>query len=146
MDNEFYASVKLVSGEELFSVVSVEEGTDNPLIMLQNPVIMKMVSTPEGSIVKVKTWMNIPGDDPIVIRWDKVITVTEVKDSSVITIYNNYLEDERYDINQIGEVNKTHRNDVKSKLTNKMGYISTVDDARKYLEGVYKIKKDKKES
>ncbi len=146
MDNEFYASVKLVSGEELFSVVSVEEGTDNPLIMLQNPVTMKMVSTPEGSIVKVKTWMNIPGDDPIVIRWDKVITVTEIKDNSVINIYNNYLEDERFDINQIGEVNKTHRNDVKSKLTNKMGYISTVDDARKYLEGVYKIKKDKKES
>ena len=146
MDNEFYASIKLVSGEELFSVVSVEEGTDTPLIMLQSPVTMKMVSTPEGSIVKVKTWMNIPGDDPIVIRWDKVITVTEIKDPSVITIYNNYLEDERYDINQIGEVNKTHRNDVKSKLTNKMGYISTVDDARKYLEGVYKIKKDKKES
>ena len=146
MDNEFYATIKLVSGEELFSVVSVEEGTDNPLIMLQNPVTMKIVSTPEGSIVKVKTWMHIPGDDPIVIRWDKVITVTEIKDNSVISIYNNYLEDERYDINQIGEVNKTHRNDVKSKLTNKMGYISTVDDARKYLEGVYKIKKDKKES
>ena len=146
MDNEFYASVKLVSGEELFSVVSVEEGTDNPLIMLQNPVIMKMVSTPEGSIVKVKTWMNIPGDDPIVIRWDKVITVTEIKDNSVINIYNNYLEDERFDINQIGEVNKTHKNDVKSKLTNKMGYISTVEDARKYLEGVYKTTEDKKES
>ncbi len=138
MDNEFYASIKLVSGEELLSLVSVEEGTDNPLIMLQNPVIMKMVSTPEGSIVKVKTWMNIPGDDPIVIRWDKVITVTEIKDNSVINIYNNYLEDERFDINQIGEVNKTHKNDVKSKLTNKMGYISTVNDARKYLEGIYK--------
>ena len=146
MDNEFYASVKLVSGEELFSVVSVEEGTDNPLIMLQNPVIMKMVSTPEGSIVKVKTWMNIPGDDPIVIRWDKVITVTEIKDNSVINIYNNYLEDERFDINQIGEVNKTHKNDVKSKLTNKMGYISTVNDARKYLEEIYNITQDKKES
>tara|TARA_B100000945_G_scaffold163199_1_gene130926 strand:+ start:547 stop:987 length:441 start_codon:yes stop_codon:yes gene_type:complete len=146
MDNEFYASIKLVSGEELFSMVSVEEGTDNPLIMLQNPVTMKMVSTPEGSIVKVKTWMNIPGDDPIVIRWDKVITVTEIKDNSVINIYNNYLEDERFDINQIGEVSKTHRNDVKNKLTNKMGYISTVNDARKYLEGIYKTTEDKKES
>ena len=142
MDNEFYASVKLVSGEELFSMVSVEEGTDNPLIMLQNPVIMKIVSTPEGSIVKVKTRMNIPGDDPIVIRWDKVITVTEIKDNSVINIYNNYLEDERFDINEIGEMNKPHRNDVKNKLTPKMGYISTVEDARKYLEGVYKIKKE----
>ena len=142
MDNEFYATIKLISGEEIFSVVSVEENTENPLIMLQNPVTMKMVSTPEGSIVKVKTWMNIPGEDPIVIRWDKVITVTEIKEASVITIYNNYLEDERYDINQIGEINRPHRNDVKNKLTQKMGYISTVEDARKYLEGVYKIKKE----
>ena len=142
MDNEFYATIKLISGEEIFSLVSVEENTDNPLIMLQNPVIMKMVSTPEGSIVKVKTWMSIPGEDPIVIRWDKVITVTEIKEASVINIYNNYLEDERFDINEIGEMNKPHRNDVKSKLTTKMGYISTVEDARKYLEGVYKIKKE----
>lgn len=142
MDNEFYATIKLVSGEEIFSLVSVEEDTDNPLIMLSNPVIMKMVSTPDGSIVKVKTWMSVPGEDPIVIRWDKVITVTEIKESSVINIYNNYLEDERFDINEIGEMNKPHRNDVKNKLTTKMGYISTVEDARKYLEGVYKIKKE----
>jgi len=142
MDNEFYATIKLVSGEEIFSLVSVEEDTDNPLIMLSNPVIMKMVSTPEGSIVKVKTWMSVPGEDPIVIRWDKVITVTEIKEASIINIYNNYLEDERFDINEIGEMNKPHRNDVKNKLTTKMGYISTVEDARKYLEGVYKIKKE----
>ena len=142
MDNEFYATVKLISGEELFSLVSVEENTDNPLIMLQSPVTMKMVSAPEGSIVKVKPWMNLPGDDPIVIRWDKVITVTEIKDNSVITIYNNYLEDEQFDIKEIGEITKPHRNDVKDKLTNKMGYISSVDDARKKLERIFKEKKE----
>ena len=142
MENEFYASIKLVSGEELFSLVSIEDNVDNPLILCDKPVTMKMVNTPDGSIVKVRTWMNIPGDDPVVIQWDKVITVTEIKEASVITIYNNYLEDERYDINQIGEINRPHRNDVKNKLTQKMGYISTVEDARKYLEGVYKIKKE----
>ena len=142
MENEFYASLKLVSGEEVFSLVSVEEDTDNPLILLQNPVTMKMVNTPDGSIVKVRTWMNIPGEDPIVIQWDKVITVTEIKENAVIAIYNNYLEDERFDITQIGEC----RNDVKGQLTPKMGYISTVDDARKYLEEIYNITQDKKES
>ena len=142
MENEFYASIKLVSGEELFSLVSVEENCDNPLIMLQNPVTMKMVNTPDGSIVKVKTWLNIPGEDPVVIRWDKIITVTEIKENAVISIYNNYLEDERFDITQLGEC----RNDVKGNLTPKMGYISTVNEARKYLEDIYKIKEDKKES
>ena len=142
MENEFYASIKLVSGEELFALVSVEDNVDNPLIMLQNPVTMKMVNTPDGSIVKVRTWMNIPGDDPVVIQWDKVITVTEIKENGIIAIYNNYLEDERFDISQLGEC----RNDVKGDLTPKMGYISTVNEARQYLEDIYKITEDKKES
>ncbi len=143
MENEFYATIKLVSGEEVFSLVSVEENTDNPLIMLSHPVTMKMHNTPDGSIVKVKTWMNIPGDDPVVIQWDKVITVTEIKENGVIAIYNNYLEDERFDINEIGA---PCRNDVKGKLTHKMGYIATVDDARKYLEEIYKQVDTNKES
>ena len=142
MDNEFYASLKLVSGEEVFSLVSVEENTDNPLVLLQNPVTMKIVNTPDGSIVKVRTWMNIPGDDPVVIQWDKVITVTEIKENGIIAIYNNYLEDERFDVSQLGEC----RNDVKGDLTPKMGYISTVNEARKYLEEIYNITQDKKES
>ena len=142
MENEFYASIKLVSGEELFSLVSIEDNVDNPLILCDKPVTMKMVNTPDGSIVKVRTWMNIPGDDPVVIQWDKVITVTEIKENGIIAIYNNYLEDGRFDISQIGEC----RNDVKGQLTPKMGYISTVDDARKYLEEIYKTTEDKKES
>ncbi len=142
MENEFYASIKLVSGEELFSLVSIEDNTDNPLILCDKPVTMKMVNTPDGSIVKVRTWMNIPGDDPVVIQWDKVITVTEIKENGIIAIYNNYLEDERFDISQIGEC----RNDVKGQLTPKMGYISTVDDARKYLENIFSSTEDKKES
>ena len=56
MENEFYASIKLVSGEELFSLVSIEDNTDNPLILCDKPVTMKMVNTPDGSIVKVRTW------------------------------------------------------------------------------------------
>ena len=142
MENEFYASIKLVSGEELFSLVSIEDNVDNPLILCDKPVTMKMVNTPDGSIVKVRTWMNIPGDDPVVIQWDKVITVTEIKENGIIAIYNNYLEDERFDITQIGEC----RNDVKGQLTPKMGYISTVDDARKYLEDIFSSTEDKKES
>jgi|TARA_B100000902_G_scaffold50124_1_gene56906 hypothetical protein len=142
MENEFYASIKLVSGEELFSLVSIEDNTDNPLILCDKPVTMKMVNTPDGSIVKVRTWMNIPGDDPVVIQWDKVITVTEIKENGIIAIYNNYLEDERFDISQLGEC----RNDVKGQLTPKMGYISTVDDARKYLEDIFSSTEDKKES
>jgi len=111
--------------------------------MLQSPVIMRMVNTPNGSVVKVKPWMEIPGDDPVIIKWDKIITMTEIKDSGIIAIYENYLQDERFQICEVGQEYKTN---VHDQLTQKMGYISTVNDARKYLEDIYKIKEDKKES
>jgi len=134
MEDEFYASTKLTSGEEVFALVSVEQNTENPIVMLQSPVIMRMVNTPNGSVVKVKPWMEIPGDDPVIIKWDKIITMTEIKDKAIISIYNNYLEDEKFYITKI----RSADNNVKNKLTDKMGYISTVNDARKYLEGIYK--------
>ena len=142
MEDEFYASIKLTSGEEVFALVSVEQNTDNPIVMLQNPVNMKMVNTSDGSIVKVQPWMEIPGEDPVIIKWDKIITMTEIKDTGIIAIYNNYLEDEKFHIYSVGEITTNHS----GRLTEKMGYITTVDEARKYLEDVYKIKEDKKES
>ena len=136
MVDEFYATIKLITGEEIFGLVSVEEDTENPIILITHPVTMKMINAIEGSMVKLNTWLNVPGDDPVVIKWDKVVTMTEIKDKAIISIYNNYLEDEKFYITKIGSANKD--NNVKNKLTDKMGYISTVNDARKYLEGIYK--------
>ena len=134
MVDEFYATIKLITGEEIFGSVSVEEDTENPIILITHPVNIKMINSIEGSMVKLTTWLNVPGDDPVVIKWDRVVTMTEIKDKAIISIYNNYLEDEKFYITQVG----TADNNVKNKLTDKMGYISTVNDARKYLEGIYK--------
>ena len=134
MVDEFYATIKLITGEEIFGLVSVEEDTENPIILITHPVTIKMINAIEGSMVKLNTWLNVPGDDPVVIKWDKVVTMTEIKDKAIISIYNNYLEDEKFYITKVRSVD----NNVKNKLTDKMGYISTVNDARKYLEGIYK--------
>ena len=134
MVDEFYATIKLITGEEIFGLVSVEEDTENPIILINHPVTIKMINAIEGSMVKLNTWLNVPGDDPVVIKWDKVVTMTEIKDKAIISIYNNYLEDEKFYITKVRSVD----NNVKNKLTDKMGYISTVNDARKYLEGIYK--------
>ena len=42
MGDEFHAVLKLVTGEEIFALVSVDENDGDPIIMLSNPVIMKM--------------------------------------------------------------------------------------------------------
>ena len=135
MGEEFYASIKLVTGEEIFSLISIDDNDGDPIIILQNPVIIKMINSNKGSFIKVKPWMEIPNDDFFIIKSDKIITMTEVNNSHIIKVYEKYLEDSDETSEYFGS-NQT-------KITNKMGYVSSVEDARQNLE---KIFKDLKES
>jgi hypothetical protein len=123
MENEFYASIKLVSGEEIFAIVSPTEEDDRTLLMLENPVIIEpMVSKQQGTVgYKVKPWMMIPEDDIYIIDMNKVITMTEVDDEQIIRIYQKFI-----------------KNSSRVDLDKHMGFISKVDDARKTLEKLYK--------
>ena len=137
MGEEFYAAIKLVTGEEIFSLICVDDNDGDPIIILQNPVIMKVINNHIGQYVKVKPWMEIPTDDFFIIKYDKIVTMTEVKESQMITFYERYINDEDVDIELDGKV----------QISNKMGYISSVEDARKTLENIFrKDLKDNKES
>ena len=128
MEEEFYSIIKLVSGEEIFALVSVDENDENPILVLQNPVVISTVNTPGGSMIKVKPWLNLTEESMFMIRLDKVITMIESKDQKLIDVYNNYNDE----------------SDVEEPLdgcvmpTSKMGYLSSVKDARKDLEDLFK--------
>ena len=132
MGEEFYAVLKLVSGEEIFSLIVVDNENENDtVIVLQNPVLMSTNTTANGTFIKVKPWMELPNDDIFIIGLDKVITMTESKDEKLITLYNHYNNDTNIDII-----------DKKTGLTKpnyEMGYISSVEDARRKLEKLFKI-------
>ena len=133
MEDEFYAIIKLVSGEEIFSLVVVDNNEeDDTIIVLQNPVLMWTVPTPNGTFIKVKPWMELPNEDIFMIRLDKVITMTESSDQKLIKMYNHYINDEstEYDVNGLMKPN------------HEMGYISSVSDARKKLEKVFKLNQE----
>lgn len=129
MGDEFYCSLKLISGEEIFSLIIIDENNGDPIIILQSPIMIEIMETPMGSFVKVNPWMKIPNDDFFMIKLDKVITMTEITDQSIIQIYNRYLNDESDNM-----VDK----DGKVKLSNQMGYISSVQEARARLEKLLK--------
>ena len=130
MGEEFYAIIKLVSGEEILSLIMVDENDGDPVIVLQNPVTMKAFYNHQGMHIKVKPWMEMSSDDFFMIKLDKVITMTETKDKKLIDIYNNYInEDDSIEV---------HSPSGKVKPSTKMGYISSVEDARKKLENLFK--------
>tara|TARA_Y100000114_G_scaffold34876_1_gene30391 strand:+ start:138 stop:545 length:408 start_codon:yes stop_codon:yes gene_type:complete len=129
MEEEFYSIIKLVSGEEVFALVSVDENDDNPILILQNPVVVSTITTPAGNMIKVRPWMNLTEESMFMIRLDKVITMIEAKDQKLIDVYDNYINDTETENPSI---------DGYVTPTSKMGYISSVKDARKNLEDLFK--------
>jgi hypothetical protein len=109
MEEEFYAAIKLVSGEEIFSKVCPCQEETRTLLILDNPVIMETISIKQLGVngLKLHPWMRLSNDSMFIIDMEKVITITEVVDQSVI-------------------------------VTPNMGYVSSVDEARVSLEKIYR--------
>ena len=92
-----------------------------------------MLSSPAGKYVKVKPWLELPDQDLFLIKYDKIITMSEVTDEQMIKFYTRYLSEDDIDIEIDGQVS----------LNTKMGLLTTVEDARQSLEKIFKSNKDK---
>ena len=140
MGEEFYSVIKLISGEEIFALVSIDNDQEDPIVVLQNPLVMKMMNSSKGSYIKVNRWIELSSEDIFIMRLDRILTMSESKDAKLIAIYDNFIEDEQdertIDVSQPnGEV----------EITDTMGYISSVEDARKKFEELFKINQEPKE-
>ena len=129
MGEEFYGIIKLITGEEIFAMITVEENNGSPMLLVQNPVIMKVLNNGTGQYVKVKPWLELSNEDMFIINYDRIVTMSEVKDEQMINFYQRYLEDDTLDIEIDGKVS----------INPQMGFISTVEEARKKLEELYKL-------
>ena len=126
--DEFYASLKLTSGEEILALVMVELGaTDN--LVVSNPVVCQEIRSSGSNIpmgYKFEPWMKLTDDDTFVISLEKIITVSEINSSELIDTYKDLVEHGFKATNP--------------DLTKDMGYISSVSKARDILEKLYKSK------
>jgi len=131
MGDEFYAIIKLVSGEEIMSLIMVDENDGDPVVVLQNPVTIKMVENKNTVYIKVKPWIENSSEDFFIVKLDKIITMSETTDKKMIEVYNNYIMSDGNNI-----FNDEMNGQVKP--SQKMGYISSVEDARNSLEKIFK--------
>tara|TARA_Y100001933_G_scaffold140464_1_gene139314 strand:+ start:264 stop:677 length:414 start_codon:yes stop_codon:yes gene_type:complete len=124
---DFLAVIKLVSGEEIISTVTSCEEEDRTLLLLDTPVMFESMMIRNNGIgaIKVVPWIHAASDTILILDMDKVITMSEVFDKEIIRIYNRYLNDKDRESNE-------------SIVTKDMGYLSTVTDARIFLEKLYK--------
>ena len=131
IEDDFYATIKLNSGEEVFAKVAASEEEDRTMLILHTPVTVSEIKNKGGLVgYKVEPWLKTTKDDMFIINMDNVMTLSESSDMEMIMMYQHYLRD-------------AHRTEHEHKLNRRMGYISNVKDAKENLEKMFKLNKPK---
>ena len=132
--DEFIATVKLVSGEEILTKVIVDYTDKVEKIILDNPVICQEVRSHGANVplgYKFEPWIKMSEEEIYIVDLNKIITLSEIKDDLVIKTYNNIIE---------SGFKRQHPD-----LDREMGYINNIDSARKIIEKLYKADSASKE-
>ena len=127
IEEDFYCTLKLKSGEEIFAKVAASEEEDRTLLIVSNPIIVVEIKS-KNKIVgyKLEPWLKTTKEDMFILNLDDIITLSESSDIEMIMMYQSYIR----------QSNKNSNNE--SKINRRMGYISNVNDAKEILEKLYK--------
>ena len=125
MEEDFYATIKLKSGEEIFAKINYNEEDDRCFLILDNPVTIERIKTRSASGYKVEPWLKTSKDDIFVVNLEDVLTLNESNDVETIAMHEAFSKQQDY----------TYK--PEKKLNRKMGYISTIKEAKKSLEKLY---------
>jgi hypothetical protein len=127
MEDDFYASIKLKSGEEIFARVLPCDEEHKITLIITNPMIVTHISGRNGSMgYKVEPWMKTTTEDMFVIKMDDVVTMTETSDIEMIMIHQSFVQ-------KIEDLKNQRPN-----ISRKMGYLANVNDAKELLEKIFK--------
>ena len=128
IEDDFYATIKLKSGEEVFARVAASEEDDRTMLIIHSPVTFGEIKNKSGLVgYKVEPWLKTTREDMFIINMDRVITLSESSDMEMIHMYQHFLRDFQR------EYHHQH------KLNRRMGYISNVNDAKENLEKIFKL-------
>jgi hypothetical protein len=126
MEEDFYATIKFKNGEEVFAKVMHSEENGNSLLLLVCPIQVTEFTTRKGtSGYKIEPWLKTSREDLFVVNMDDVLTMSESKDIDIIMMHQEF--NRRVDN---GKKNKPN-------VSRRMGYISSVTEAKELLEKLY---------
>lgn len=133
MNEEFYATLKLISGEELFAQVCGVVENNRVFVILYHPIKLTTTLGLHSAMktIKVYPWNELTTEDIFTIPREHIMMITESQDESLIHIHQRYIRE----MNQEKPTNISSH----SKITSDMGYVSNVKDAVNLLEKLYQM-------
>ncbi len=127
IEEDFYATIKLKSGEEIFAKVAASEEEDRTMLLVSHPIVVQELKGKSGTVgYKIEPWLKTTTDDMFVIKLDDVLTMSESSDIEMIMMYQDYIRTS----------NKQKGNN--STIDRKMGRLGNVNDVKEILEKIFK--------
>ena len=128
IEEDFYCTLKLKTGEEIFAKVAASEENDRTMLIVSNTIVVSEIKNRFKTVgYKIEPWLKTTTEDMFIINLQDVLTLSESSDIEMIMMYQSY-------VRQSG---KEKNNE--SRITRRMGYISNVNDAKEILEKIFKL-------
>jgi len=128
MEEEFYATLKLVSGEEIVAKVCYLPDEDK--LILDKPLQVELAKQKKGKLeisgFMFKEWISATFDDMFIINKDHILTMSEL-DINIQKFYEKTLR----------KINSSNEDNI-NKLSRKAGYLGSIKEVKKSLEDIYK--------
>ena len=132
IEDDFYATLKFKSCEEIFAKVAASEEDTRTMLLVSNPVIVNEIKTKHGVVgYKVEPWLKTTTDDMFIVDLSDILTMSESFDIEMIMMYQNYVRQATKEGNY-------------TKIDRKMGYLGNVNDTKEILEKIFKNSKNTK--
>ena len=127
IEDDFYATLKLKTGEEIFAKIAATEEEDRTMLLVSNPIIIHELKGKMGVVgYKIEPWLKTTTDDMFIINLTDVLTMSESSDVEMIMMYQDYI--------RASDKNTTNH----SPINRKMGRLGNVNDVKEILEKIFK--------
>ena len=133
-EEDFIATIKLTTGEELISKVSYMPDDDS--LVLENPMQVVSIDQQRKNIriagFALTEWIHSTFDHMFVLPKQHVLTMTEIEDEKIQNFYSVTVA------KHIVELNTFKESQQSMEFTRDMGKLGSVQNTKKALEDLYK--------
>ena len=132
LEEDFYATIKLKTGEEIFTKVSPCTEEDKTFLLVSNPITFSEIKTRGSLGYKLEPWLKTTRDDMFIIDMNDVITMSESKDIEMVMMYQSWLRESK------DFTDSEDPTGYRKKIDRHMGRIGNVQDTKEILERLFK--------
>ena len=127
IEDDFYAPLKLKTGEEIFAKIAATEEEDRTMLLVSNPVVVNEIKSRSGVVgYKVEPWLKTTTEDMFILNIADILTMSESSDIEMIMMYQDYVRSSNSD------------DDNNKQISRRMGRIGNINDAKEILEKLFK--------